>query len=396
MMNRDPHFPTDEAPTGRCPRCGKRLGDFAVGGGAALVCSDCRGLFIPSRWIAAQFGDSFAEIVRDAKERTAGRGERLTCPIDCGTMKTRQAGVAAHRVEFDTCGWCGGNWFDEGEVEGIRRQIRVTTPPQQEVPTRSPEELLERARQRVAMADADRIFKDSVPSGGLFSWLTGLPGEVAGRLFRVPVVTWSLIILCALVFFGQGENSAAIFLSYGLIPRLLLEEGDGMDRLISSMFLHGDLFHLAGNMYFLRTFGDDVEDRLGRLFFFLFYLACGIGAGLIYAASAPTSEIPAIGASGAISGLLGAYLIFCPDAKIKTVPTLLTRFQRAEIPAFFFLPLWLLLQFLYAMSGSSGVAWWAHIGGFFVGFGLALIAKRTLPDARIAAYAETLAQRDRK
>jgi membrane associated rhomboid family serine protease len=137
--------------------------------------------------------------------------------------------------------------------------------------------------------------------------------------------------------------------------------------LFSAMFLHAGLFHLVGNMWFLWIFGDNVEDIMGRGRFLIFYLACGVAASLTHVFLNPDSITPMIGASGAISGLMGAYMRKFPMAKVVTLIPIFLFFQIVKVPAFFFLGVWLLLQLLSAGS-QVGIAWFAHIGGFLAGF----------------------------
>jgi membrane associated rhomboid family serine protease len=140
--------------------------------------------------------------------------------------------------------------------------------------------------------------------------------------------------------------------------------------LLSFMFLHGGFWHLLGNMWFLYIFGDNIEDRLGPLRYLVFYLLCGITSGLSHIIINLHSNIPTIGASGAIAGVMGAYLILYPHAKILTLIPIIFIPWFVEIPAFFFLGLWFFIQFISAAGshgGIGGIAWWAHIGGFIFG-----------------------------
>ena len=141
--------------------------------------------------------------------------------------------------------------------------------------------------------------------------------------------------------------------------------------LFSSMFLHGGFFHLAGNMLYLWIFGDNVEDQLGHVKFFVFYVLCGLAASLLHILSAPNSQVPMVGASGAIAGVLGAYMIRFPKARILTLIFFGFFIRVVRIPALFVLGFWFILQLFYALpsigSTSGGVAWFAHIGGFLAG-----------------------------
>jgi hypothetical protein len=136
------------------------------------------------------------------------------------------------------------------------------------------------------------------------------------------------------------------------------------------MFLHGGFLHILGNMWFLYIFGDNVEDRLGHIRYLIFYVLCGVAAGLIHVFTNWDSKIPTIGASGAISGVMGAYLLLYPRAQITTFILIFFFFKLIELPAYVFLGYWLLLQLLSASltpSHVGGIAWWAHIGGFASG-----------------------------
>jgi membrane associated rhomboid family serine protease len=152
--------------------------------------------------------------------------------------------------------------------------------------------------------------------------------------------------------------------------------------LVTCMFLHGGWAHLIGNMLYLRIFGDNVEDRLGHLRYLGFYLATGIIAALAQAHLYPDSTVPTVGASGAISGVLGAFLVMFPHARVMTVVPLLIFFPLIEIPAVVYLGFWFLMQVLNGtmalavMGDSGGVAWWAHVGGFAAGMALAPLLRR--------------------
>jgi membrane associated rhomboid family serine protease len=146
--------------------------------------------------------------------------------------------------------------------------------------------------------------------------------------------------------------------------------------LLTSMFLHSGVLHIAGNMLFLWIFGDNVEDFYGHFTYLFFYLFCGIGSGLLHVAFNMTSPVPALGASGAISGVMGAYLILYPRSQILTLVFVFL----VPIPAVIILGLWFIMQFMSAFGSlgsvaSGGVAWWAHVGGFLLGMLLTMMAK---------------------
>jgi len=196
-----------------------------------------------------------------------------------------------------------------------------------------------------------------------------------------PIVTVALIVINGLVFLYQlslGPQMAQLFFEYGLVPARYTGSA-GIPSIsaafypltfVSFMFLHGGVLHLLGNMWSLWIFGDNVEDHMGSLRYLIFYLACGILSGVTHLLFNVDSKIPTIGASGAIAGVMGAYFLLYPRAKVLTLVPILIIPLFFELPAFIFLGLWLLIQFVSAAGSSGiagGVAWWAHIGGFVVG-----------------------------
>jgi len=191
-----------------------------------------------------------------------------------------------------------------------------------------------------------------------------------------PLVTITIIVINALVFLYElslGSGLEPLVKRFGVIPYELTHPL-GVTvflTLLTSLFLHGDFLHILGNMLYLWIFGNNIEDRLGHLRFIFFYITCGIAASLGHVLSALSSQIPTIGASGAISGVLGAYLILYPNAKILTLVPLFYSFRIVRINAKWFLLIWIIIQILsgtasvtYADSSArTGVAWFAHIAG---------------------------------
>jgi rhomboid family protein len=198
---------------------------------------------------------------------------------------------------------------------------------------------------------------------------------------NVPIVNNLLIGINVVVFIVemmQGPNLDRFIFIYGLVPaRYTMEElarhftmGQQIFAWLSFMFLHGGFLHLLGNMWFLYIFGDNVEDRLGPLRYAAFYLLCGVTSGITQVMLNAGSTAPTIGASGAIAGVMGAYILLHPTSRILTLIPIIFIPWFVEIPAFFFLGFWFLIQFLSATSGGAsagGIAWWAHIGGFLFG-----------------------------
>lgn len=197
---------------------------------------------------------------------------------------------------------------------------------------------------------------------------------------RTPYVTYALIVLNVVIFVSTWHLSAsprqllAFYADYALVP-VFLSQGDGFTGLLTSMFLHGGLAHLAGNMLFLFIFGDNMEDEMGHFGFLFFYLAAGIAAGLIHYLSAPYSNVPTVGASGAIAGVMGGYLLLYPRARIDIILILIVFFKIFPIPAWITLLIWFGMQLIGGVGSDpngGGVAYWAHAGGFLAGIILTL------------------------
>ena len=225
------------------------------------------------------------------------------------------------------------------------------------------------------------------------------------RSNHFPLINVMIIGLNALAFFwqmAQGPHLKEVVFLYGVVPArysdpVLGSHFTAFQQILpffTSMFLHGGFLHILGNMWFLYIFGDNIEDRLGHIRYLIFYLLCGIAAGVIHLLTNWDSKMPTIGASGAIAGVMGAYLILYPRARILTLIPIFFFFQFIEIPAFVFLGYWFVLQLIFAgLSGghAEGVAWWAHIGGFVTGiifFKIIDIIPRTGLNEGIRQYTE--------
>lgn len=195
---------------------------------------------------------------------------------------------------------------------------------------------------------------------------------------RFPLITTLLIIINSGLFLWQLQLSQmeliSIFYNYGIVPRIFLTTGTpDFWVLITSMFFHGNLGHLLGNMWILGLFGGNVEDRLGRLSFLAFYLLTGAFAGFFHIIFNPSSMAPTIGASGAIAGVMGAYLLLFPLARVTAVIPILFFPYFFRVRSFVFIGVWFFVQVYYGTmalamgAGYGGIAWWAHIGGFVFG-----------------------------
>lgn len=230
---------------------------------------------------------------------------------------------------------------------------------------------------------------------------------------RTPFVTWTLIGICVIVYLLQSADSSdGITMKFGMVPirithpdKTIVVRGKDLVQtplgpqtvdverelpksplpewltVLSCVFLHGSITHLLGNVWFLYIFGDNVEDRLGHGGYLLFYLGCGVAASVSQYVLDMESPIPTIGASGAIAGVMGAYLLLYPHARIVSLVPIAFFLQIVVIPAPIFLGIWFLIQlvqgtFSMGSTQATGVAWWAHIGGFVAGAIVAILVRR--------------------
>jgi membrane associated rhomboid family serine protease len=238
--------------------------------------------------------------------------------------------------------------------------------------------------------------------------------DYAGPRRRLPWITWGLIAVNVVVFLYQvslGADAQAFMFAYSVVP-VALTHGIPQTSLpgvpahipfhtpspvyltlITSMFLHAGWLHIGGNMLFLYIFGDNVEDRMGHIPYFLFYLFCGVVAGITQVAVDPGSSIPSLGASGAIAGVLAAYLVLFPLASVRTIIFIVFFFTIVTLPAFVLIGIWFLLQFLDGVAalsnvqqGMGGVAYFAHVGGFVTGLVITFLLRPWLRPPASVSY----------
>lgn len=205
-----------------------------------------------------------------------------------------------------------------------------------------------------------------------------IPLRDDNRTRGFPVVTVTFIVINVLVFLYQlllqstGDLDAFI-MDWATVPARILNDPtpQAMLTLFTSMFMHGGWLHIAGNMLYLWVFGDNIEDTLGPILYIVFYIGCGLAADFAHILSDPNSQVPTLGASGAIAGVLGAYLVLFPQAKVQTLVFVFRWMQMVYLPALLLLGFWFVMQlfdgFLSIGSTGGGVAYFAHIGGFVAG-----------------------------
>jgi membrane associated rhomboid family serine protease/Zn-finger nucleic acid-binding protein len=296
-------------------------------------------------------------------------GTAATPPIGCPRhprvamtelLMTGAAGRFLHAVggggppelRIDRCPRCAGIWLDGGELAALTEVVRAAP-------------IHPLWAKKAPPPPAEGVERAATPWLWLFMFLTGLPVETWQTRARRPLAVLLLLLACCAVFAMQvvlGDDSLTRL--FGLYPARLWQ-GDYLP-LLTHMFLHGGIAHLLGNMYFLWVFGDNVEDRLGSGRFLLLYLVSGLGAALLHCLLSPDPTLPVVGASGAISGVLAAYALLFPQARlVSLIFVFQVRWKTAT-----YLLMWLALQFVGALWGREHVAWWAHIGGFLVGAAL--------------------------
>ncbi len=220
-----------------------------------------------------------------------------------------------------------------------------------------------------------------------------LKDNIPTRTF--PIITVGFIFVNIIIFVWQhiilhASAGAMLYTYLGLVPKEFIASFVSRHDLLpynvmtifTSMFIHGGFLHIIGNMLYLWIFGNNIEDRLGHIGFFIFYIFSGICAAIFQLFYDPAADVPMIGASGAVSGVLGAYLVSFPYARIKTILIIIIFIKIVDIPAVILLTAWFFMQFLYA--NVDGIAWYAHIGGFIFGliFALLFLARKTTRKAR--------------
>lgn len=350
-----------------CPNDHQTLIRTPAPRGVIWTCRSCGGRAVGVgmlRRIVA--GDQVTELWARARDGAAGRGRR--CPVCEKQMAL--VSLSGTGPALDVCRACHFVWFDPQEFE----QLRLL--PQQQPASEPP--MPERAREILATAQSEAIKKRSRRDWGseapaeLWKYLPallGMPVEYEQSLLkRIPIATWALIAFIVAFSIRAFFNLEAAVLEYGLIPSQAMRAA-GL-TFLTSFLLHGGLFHLIGNMYFLLVFGDNVEDYLGGRRFLLLIAGAALLGDLAHIAIDPRSDIPVIGASGGISGVLAFYILRFPKAQLGFLFRFLLYFRWIRLPAYGWGLLWVGMQILGAslqISGASNVSALAHLGGAAVG-----------------------------
>lgn len=362
-----------------CPRCKDPLHatlEQTPGGRVEIDrCASCHGVWFDAGELAmlAQLGNGDAFALQSPL--LAGDEASMPCPRHPDTrMLERQLLPSKARMlaagspdpgplTIDQCPSCHGLWFDGGELDHLATSLRDS-------------------RLAPFLADPETMDRPGSAWRWVFMFLTGLPVEQWQPRLRRPLSVTTLLAICAVIFLWQLSAGAGDLHidQYGLVPSRIWQ--GGLLPLLMHMFMHGGLLHIVGNLYFLWVFGDNVEDRLGPLRFLYLYFAAGFGAALCHAVLTNRPDVPVIGASGAVAGVMAAYVVLFPQARIVSM----ILFFSVRWKTSTYLLVWLAYQVLGASLGIPGIAWWAHIGGFAVGylvarpFRLGIAEAKTTPD----------------
>ncbi|MBE0535769.1 MAG: rhomboid family intramembrane serine protease [Phycisphaerae bacterium] len=346
-----------------CPVCGSKMTKARIGDIAVETCPSCDGIwfepgaFLPVAQALADKTNSTADLTFLFKPRQVQEAisdTRRLCPRCTVSLRNFNYGYDSN-ILLDKCPQCGGVWTDRGEIRQVAAHLKGD-PRVEEIGR----DLMKR------QVYLDKIAEKPQPLSPLMFYLPHfLPIGDDLRRQRFPVLTLGVIVLCGLVFgltTHDFSSSRMAFRTWGHTPAECFSA-----TLFTSMFLHANIIHLLGNMYFLWLFGNRIEDRLGRVWFVPFYIAAGLAGSFAHAVMNFSSTAPSIGASGAVSGLMGAYMVFYPRANVK----LFVWGNITEVTAVFYLGIWFTLQvangLLYGTGEISSVAWFAHIGGFSFG-----------------------------
>ncbi|OQA92255.1 MAG: Rhomboid protease GluP [Elusimicrobia bacterium ADurb.Bin231] len=376
----------------KCPVCGSEIKKAPVYGLTLDKCEQCGGIWFASgefesfmRYILLECAGIPFDVVAAEIKKYEDKFRKI-CPV-CSVVMEPDIYNKESDIVVDRCGVCNGVWCDAGELEKMavyRNESFNPAVPSEVYPARSP--VLEKKY---------KDFKDHPWKyenmftwiGKRILWVILLPGLLVPIPIKsdkkhkdIPVGIFSILVINIAIFFWQKfliEHQRAFILRYGFVPAKAAS-GSNLFSFITSMFLHGDFGHLAGNMFFLWIFGGNIESANGASKFLLLYFGSGIAGLIIHFAFYSSSLVPCIGASGAIAGVMGAYFLLFPKAEL----TVLCLGRIFKMSAFLYLFLWIFMQVVSSLQPGnpvySNVGWLAHIGGFFAGVVFALAVRNTV------------------
>ncbi len=376
-----------------CPLCSISLQNYQFESKNVDICSNCGGLWFDK----GEFQEVLNSLIsnnkvdylniKEAFDREPAPKDKnkqfiKKCPKCNLDMQVFNYSYDSN-VFLDKCISCGGMWTDKDEIKEAARYVKGNPVFDKYVKVLS-DMTEETERSRQVTEETQNLSNDLMSSGGVGT------GIIAWPIFPLPLkddlptekfskVTFGLIIFNVLIFIFQliftSPEDESFFRFLGVIPLL----GFSPERLysfVTSMFIHGGWLHVLGNMFYLWLFGNNIEDEIGSIKFIIFYLLCGILGGITFCIIHPSLDEPAIGASGAISGVLGAYLLLFPKADL----IVLWLGKIRTIPAVFYLIFWIFFQFIYGgvalQTKNVAIGYWAHIGGFIAGLLLIHLFKK--------------------
>ncbi|MBU2977783.1 rhomboid family intramembrane serine protease [Alteromonas sp. C1M14] len=317
-------------------------------------CQDCHGIWLDSGELdsALSIADNGHSqvVLEEALGKMLGESQRHC--HDCDIKLIRYYLMPGFEVEIDCCPRCSGVWLDHHELEKVTHSPAIAT----------------------ALLELDKPTKKRT---WLFQFLSQMPVEYNLKPKKTPWVMYSLVALNILFFLSYISDVVDISTAFDSFAMHSGEVSHGQQlwTLLTYMYMHGGLIHLAGNMYFLYIIGDNLEDALGHGKFFLYYTLCGLVAAAAQILAEPNSVVPVVGASGAIAGLFGMYLLWFRHASL----TLMIIVYQKKVSPLIFFGLWLLTNILglyLANESGGGVAYWAHIGGFIAGIVIGFAVKK--------------------
>lgn len=339
----------------KCPNCtGILMEKYQFHQQEVDRCSECGGMWLELGELdgALSAADNGNEQVFLEERLGDNLGKSKRHCYDCGQNLTRYHLMSGYQVEVDTCSSCFGVWLDKEELEKVSQSPAIA------------EALLE-------------LDKPVQKRTWLFQFLTQMPVEYNLKTKATPWAMYSLVILNVLFFASYSLGFVSEFFAFDnfALHSDKISHGQQLWSLLTHMYMHGGVMHIVGNMYFLYIIGDNLEDALGRGKFILYYTICGLAAAAAQILADPNSLIPMVGASGAIAGLFGMYLLWFRNASLTMMIVI---FQKKVSPLVFF-AFWLIINIvsLYiADESGGGVAYWAHIGGFAAGIIIGLAFKK--------------------
>lgn len=330
-------------PIKHCPHCKTHALEVTNYQGEEIdICRECGGLWFEKNEVNRMIDEINDGPVGDKFETSFGDSlgiSELDCP-DCDKSLERFHLLEDFHTEIDICRHCDGTWIDKDELEGVEN---------------SPE----------LKASLNELNQGTSWKTYFFQFLTQMPVEYNIKPQRKAWVTFGLVALNTLIFalYFFNKETFGIALELFAMTPADISQGNKVWTLLTCVFLHGSIMHLLGNMYFLYVVGDNLEDVLGHKRFLIWYLVCGLIASLSSYLVSPTSAIPSVGASGAIAGLFGMYLMWFRHASL----TFMIIIYQKKLSAAWFFAIWLIINISGALSGPDGIDYGAHIGGFVAG-----------------------------